>query len=164
MATARRNFLSHLLTPLQRALVCALVLLTGCSYIPIAGGELEGTVMPAPASWPQVAMTKVIELETNPAQPYSVKLWVIAMGSSLYVHAGANHTTWVENIEQNPHVRILIEESIYELEAARVTAADEFGRFSDSYEKKYGRRPRNENITEVYLFRLQAPEYKAETG
>ena len=103
MSTARINFFSHQLAPLRLALVCALVLLASCSYIPIAGGELKGTVVPAPASWPQVAATKVIELE-----------------------------------------------------AARVTAADEFGRFSDSYEKKYGRRPRNENITEVYLFRLQA--------
>lgn len=156
MAIAQRSFLSHLLAPMRRALVCVLVLLASCSYIPIAGGELEGTVVPAPASWPQVAATKVIELETNPAKPYSVKLWVIAMGSSLYVHAGANHTTWVENIEQNPHVRILIGESIYELEAERVTPAGEFVRFSDSYEKKYGSRPRNENISEVYLFRLQA--------
>ena len=27
---------------------------------------------------------------------------------------------------------------------------------SDAYEKKYGRRPRNENVAEAYLFRLGA--------
>ena len=40
--------------------------------------------------------------------------------------------------------------------ATRVEAQDEFDRFSDAYEKKYGRRPRNENVGEAYLFRLAA--------
>ena len=47
-----------------------------------------------------------------------------------------------------------IEEKLYELAAARVTEAEEFARFADVYEEKYGVRPRNENVSEVYLLRL----------
>jgi hypothetical protein len=47
-----------------------------------------------------------------------------------------------------------VEDSIYDLTATRVASQDEFDRFADAYEKKYGRRPGNENATEAYLFRL----------
>jgi len=47
-----------------------------------------------------------------------------------------------------------VNDSIYELAAARVADQAEFDRFSDAYERKYGRRPRNGNVTEAYLFRL----------
>jgi hypothetical protein len=79
---------------------------------------------------------------------------VIALGENLYVHAGANRSTWVENIEADPNVRLRVNDSIYELVASRVDGQEEFDRFSDAYEKKYGRRPRNENVAEAYLFRL----------
>ncbi len=104
--------------------------------------------------WTEVASAEVIELETNPADPYSVKLWIIGMGPNLYVHAGANRATWVEHIEQDANVRLLIEASLYELSAVRVENAEEFAAFADLYEVKYGNRPRNENVTEAYLFRL----------
>jgi hypothetical protein len=62
----------------------------------------------------------------------------------------------VENLESDPKVRLRVNETIYELTASRVESQDEFDRFSDAYEKKYGHRPRNENVGEAYLFRLQA--------
>jgi hypothetical protein len=131
-------------------------LLLGCGYVPFSGGELNGTLTPAPADWASTAQVNIVELETNPTEPYSVKLWIADMGSSLYVHAGANQTTWVQNIEQNADVRLLVGELLYELRAERVTSAGEFDRFSDRYEAKYSTRPRNENVAEAYLFRLQA--------
>ncbi len=85
-----------------------------------------------------------------------MNIWVIAMGENLYVHAGANRSEWVEHIEADPNVRLRVNDSIYELAASRVGAQDEFDRFSAAYEKKYGRRPRNENVGEAYLFRLAA--------
>ncbi len=45
-------------------------------------------------------------------------------------------------------------ERLFLLRASRVEGAEEFARFADVYEKKYGTRPRNENIDEIYLFRL----------
>jgi hypothetical protein len=85
-----------------------------------------------------------------------VNIWATAAGEHLYLHAGANRSAWVENIEADPNVRLRVGDSIYELAASRVEGQEEFERFSDAYERKYGRRPRNENVTEVYLFRLGA--------
>ena len=133
-----------------------LVILTSCSadFIPFSGGALEGNLVTAPGDWTEVSAAEVIQLETNPAEPYSVKLWIIGHGRHLYVHAGANRTTWVEYLENDPRVKLLIGENLYELLAKRVTDASDFKTFSDVYEGKYGRRPRNENVTEAYLFRL----------
>ena len=130
------------------------LLLAGCEYIPFSGGQLQGKITPLPAQWTDVASPNVIELETNPASPYSIKLWIIGDGPNLYVHAGANRATWVAHIESDPNVRVLIEEALYELHAERVASQSEFDAFSDLYETKYGNRPRNENVNEAYLFRL----------
>jgi hypothetical protein len=130
--------------------------LAGCGG-PVAllpGGALEGAVVPPPADWSFTDAVSTVQLETRPAEPYSVNIWMIGMDGSAYVHAGTNRSAWVEHIEADPSVRLQVSDAIYELAAARVTAQDEFDRFSDAYEKKYGRRPRNENVAEAYLFRL----------
>ena len=49
-----------------------------------------------------------------------------------------------------------MDEAVYELEAQRVATQDEFDRFSDAYDRKYGVRPRNPDVGEAYLFRLGA--------
>ena len=97
-----------------------------------------------------------MQLETRPDDPYSVNIWVIALGDHLYVHAGDNRSRWVENMEADPNVRLRVDDSLYDLVAARVTSQEEFDRFGDAYERKYGRRPGNENVAEAYLFRLAA--------
>ena len=130
----------------------------GCNgpFVLLPGGVLEGSTVPIPDSWSFTDGVDTVQLETRPGDPYSVNVWVIALGENLYVHAGDNRSTWVENMETDPSVRLRIDASIYELLAARVEDQEEFDRFSDAYERKYGRRPRNENIAEVYLFRLSA--------
>jgi hypothetical protein len=145
----------------QSALLLALALaasLAGCNrpLVLLPGGALEGKTVPAPESWAFTDDVSTVQLETRPADPYSVNIWVIALGEHLYVHAGANRSTWVENLEADPHARLRVNDSIYELAAARVDSQEEFDRFSDAYERKYGRRPRNEKVAEVYLFRLGA--------
>jgi hypothetical protein len=132
----------------------------GCSrpFVLLPGGALDGTPAAVPESWSFTDAVDTVQLETRPADPYSVNIWVIAMDPNLYVHAGANRSTWVEAIEADPRVRLQVDESIYELAAARVADQSEFDRFSSAYEKKYGRRPRNENVGEAYLFRLAARE------
>ena len=135
----------------------ALVLsLAGCSrpFLLLPGGALEGTPAAVPASWSFTDAVETVQLETQPGDPYSVNIWLTAAGDHVYVHAGANRSTWVEHIEADPNVRLRVNDSIYELAAARVATQEEFDRFSDAYEKKYGRRPRNENVGEAYLFRL----------
>ena len=128
----------------------------GCGS-PVAllpGGALEGSVSPAPADWSFSDAVDTVQLETRPGDPYSVNIWMIGLAEHAYVHAGANRAAWVEHMEANPNVRLGVEGALYELAAARVTTQDEFDRFSAAYEKKYGNRPRNESVTEAYLFRL----------
>jgi hypothetical protein len=146
---------------MRTALLSAALLLTltaGCSgpFVLAPGGALEGTTTAAPADWSFTDAVSTVQLETRPADPYSVNIWVIALGPNLYVHAGANRSTWVEHMEADPNVRLRVGDAIYELSAARVTEQAEFDRFSDAYERKYDRRPRNENVGEAYLFRLSA--------
>jgi hypothetical protein len=143
------------------AFAFALVLcgsVAGCSgpLVLLPGGALEGPTAAVPDDWSFTNEVETVQLETRPADPYSVNIWVIALGENLYVHAGASRSAWVDNMEADPNVRLLVGESIYELAAARVEGQDEFDRFSDAYERKYERRPRNESIGEVYLFRLAA--------
>ena len=150
--------------PLRRLfLVLSLALavvsgLAGCErpFVLIPGGALDAETVETPESWEFTDEVSTIQLETNPADPYSVNIWVTALGPSLYVHAGDNRAEWIANMEADPEVRLQVEESIYELTAARVDAQAEFDRFADAYEKKYGRRPGNEDATEAYLFRLVA--------
>lgn len=142
-------------------LVAALMLTgptAGCGgpFVLLPGSALEGTTVAAPADWSFTDAVNTVQLETRPADPYSVNIWVIGMGEHLYVHAGANRSEWVENMEADPNVRLRVGDSIYELAASRVGGQEEFDRFSAAYERKYGRRPRNENVAEAYLFRLAA--------
>ena len=120
----------------------------------LPGGALEGSTAAIPDSWSFTDEVDTVQLETSPADPYSVNIWVIALGEHLYVHAGANRAAWVENMEADPNVRLRVDAAIYELAASRVDGQEEFDRFSDAYEQKYGRRPGNENVDEAYLFRL----------
>jgi hypothetical protein len=142
-------------------LVFALMLcgsVAGCSgpLVLLPGGALEGPTAAVPDDWAFTDTVETVQLETRPADPYSVNIWVIALGENLYVHAGASRSTWVENMEADPNVRLRVGDSVYELAATRVEGQDEFDRFIDAYERKYERRPRNEKIGEVYLFRLAA--------
>jgi hypothetical protein len=148
---------SLLAIPLSLAIVLAAALV-GCGrpLLLLPGGALEGTPAAAPESWSFTDEVDTIQLETNPAEPYSVNLWVVALDEHLYIHAGANRSAWVEHLEADPNVRLRVDDSIYELVSSRVEAQEEFDRFSDAYDRKYGMRPRNGDVAEAYLFRLAA--------
>lgn len=148
MARKLARFLSLLLT--------ASIVGCGGPFVLLPGGALEGQAAAIPEGWSFTDAVDTVQLETRSSDPYSVNIWVIALDESLYVHAGTNRSEWVENMEADPKVRLRVEESIYELAAARVEGQEEFDRFSDAYEKKYGRRPGNESVGEAYLFRLGA--------
>lgn len=136
----------------------ALASLAACSdpFLLLPGGALDGPVAAAPESWAFTDAVQTVQLETRPAEPYSVNIWAVAVGEQVYVHAGANRSAWVEHLESDARARLRVEDTIYELSAERVAGQAEFDRFSDAYEAKYGRRPRNEKVAEAYLFRLTA--------
>ena len=135
----------------------SLFVVAGCGpFLLLPGGKLEGTTAPAPSNWAFTDEVKTVQLETRPEDPYSVNIWAVRIEPLLYVHAGANRSRWVENLEANPDVRVRVGDTLYDLRAYRVEGQDEFTRFSNAYEEKYGSRPRNENVMEAYLFRLEA--------
>ena len=134
-------------------------MLAGCSapLLLLPGGALEGSTVEAPAEWSLMEEIDVVQLETNPAEPYSVNVWVIPVDQNLYVHSGTTRTTWIENMEADARVRLKANDSIYELVASRVETQDEFDRFIAAYLNKYEKYPRDPVIREVYLYRLTAP-------
>lgn len=137
-------------------LVIFTFLIASCDAIPFSGGKLQGEVKPIPDGWPEVTQEEVIEIQTNPTDPYSVKLWVVVMNNHPYIHAGANRATWVEHLEQNPELILGHDGSLYELSAVRVTDMEEFNELREIYKDKYGNYPRNSNLNEIYLYRLDA--------
>ena len=142
--------------PLTIGFWLALLTSVGCAdYLPTSSGQLTGTVTAAPPDWTPIAQQEIVQLESQPSAPYSVNLWVIGEGQRLYVFAGDNYTTWVEHIDADPRVRLKMGGAIYLLNATRVTDAAEFEWFAQAWDKKYGHRPRNENVAETYLMRLQ---------
>jgi len=143
----------------MRKLITAVLiglLASGCAeYLPISSGALEGRVLPLPPSLDRITQDKIIQLETSAGDPYSVNLWVVEVVDDLHVFAGDNKATWVENIEQNPNVRLRSGDEIFELEAVRVNDPEIFALFSEAWEAKYGNRPQNESVAQTYLYRLR---------
>jgi hypothetical protein len=140
------------------AAMLALSLFLACGpTLVLPGGRLGGTPSPPPVDWDWTEDVSTIQLETRPEDPYSVNIWAVGIGQKLYVHAGANRSTWVENMEVNTSVRVRVDKKIYRLVAVRVYDQAEFDAFSIAYEEKYGSVPRNENVVDVYLFYLEAP-------
>jgi hypothetical protein len=144
------------IAPIAVVLLCLGTLACGGPFVLLPGGELAGQVEHVPAEWSVLDDISTVQIETNPEDPYSVNIWAAAVGSSLYLHAGGNRTTWVEHLEVNPNIRVRIDDKIYEMIGSRVSGEDEYATFSDAYEIKYGIRPRNENIDEIYVIRLEA--------
>ena len=81
----------------------------GCNgpFVLLPGGALEGSTVATPDSWSSTDEVDTVQLESRPAVPYSVNIWVIALGEHLYVHAEASRSTWVEKKEANPSARVL---------------------------------------------------------
>ncbi len=140
-------------------ILLGLIVIAGGGYFTsmmMPGGALAGSQTPVPADWTGADVPDIVEFETNRKDPYSVKIWAVPLGPHLYIHAGDNRARWVDHIEADPSVRLLVKDRLYDMTAERVTDAAEFATFSEAYEIRYGRRPGNENIAEVYLFRLVA--------
>ena len=140
-----------------RMIVLATSLMLGaCSanMLPFSSGALEGDEVAPVADWTEIASVEVVQLESRPADPYSVNLWVLGDGAKLYVFAGGTKANWIEHIEVDPNVRLKMGEVIYPLRAQRVTDPEEFEVFAEGWKEKYGRRPWNDDVTDTYLMRL----------
>lgn len=140
----------------SRTVIVALLLsvTAACSYIPFSGGALTGTPTPPLDDWRSVGEVAIIQLETRPSDPYSVKLWIVAEETHLYVFAGDNHSQWAQNLDAEPDARLQIEDKVYDLTARQITDQQEFRRFADAWLEKYGSDHTETKVDDVYLYRL----------
>ena len=143
--------------PNARILMVALCLMLSACNDPFAvmsGGELNGTVSEVPESWELDEISALAQLETRPSEPYSINLVYVQMNGQLYIYAGDNRTNWVQHIEQDPRIRIRINETIYPARAVRVTNDDEISAFAAIWTSRgfFQRDPLA--FDEVWLYRL----------
>ncbi len=137
------------------ALSLLLVVSEGPLFV-TSGGQLRGVVEDTPAAWHFDQTTGVAQLETRPKDPYSVNLAYVQLAGRLYVYAGDTRTNWVEHIEQNPFVRIRVDESIYPVRAVRVDDVDELTTFAAQWTSRSTFQRDPMQFDEVWLYRLEA--------
>ncbi len=99
--------------------VAALLAATfGCGgpFFVFPGGELSGRVVAeTPADWSFVR-DDFIDLETRPADPYSVELNYFVKDGKLYIDP-AEGRRWLAYLREDPNVRVRFGEDIYLLNA-----------------------------------------------
>lgn len=126
---------------------------------PLPGGRLSGEVVAPPADWTFTNAHDTVQLETNPADPYSVNIWGTRVGDSFYVAAGeGGEATWAQHIEADPNVRLGVGGNLYELRAVRIDLDDEpetRAAFLAALQQKYDfDAEEDERSSEAWLYRL----------
>ena len=115
-----------------------MLLVAGCGgpLGPFAGGELPGTSAEPPTAWQAVPET--VQLEVQPAEPYSVNVWAVGIGRHLYVATGPEGATWSSHLQRDSRVRVRVDGVVYALRASVVQDAEERERVVAAYLHKYG--------------------------
>ena len=122
----------------------------------MAGGELSGAVSDVPAVWQLDEESGLAQLETRPEDPYSINLTYVQMDGRFYIYAGDTKTNWVKHIEQNPLVRIRVDDTIYPARAVRVTSVNEIAEFAAMRVNRSAFQRDPNGLEEVWLYRLEA--------
>lgn len=142
---------------LRMLTVLSALVLFGCEPMgPLPGGPLSGEVQPAPDDWSALGGVEIVQLETRPDDPYSINIWGVGLGKHYYIASGGGgESKWVGYIQANPNVRLRIDDSIFELNAVRVTDEAELSRTTKQFYKKYDMESQgDEAAAEAWLFRL----------
>ena len=136
-------------------LTTTLTLMLGCGgpLVMLPGGALSGPVETPPADWSFTDAHETVQLETRPADPYSVNVWGTAAGDHFYV-AGRADNEWAAHIAADPNVRVRIDGTVYELHAEATSDEAELDAFLVALEKKYDFEPDPEERERAALFRL----------
>jgi hypothetical protein len=143
-------------TPVRVMSLVLLLLASGCSepFIVMSGKALSGTVKDAPPSWSAFEDVDVVQLETRPSDPYSVNIWMVAIGKDIFIATGGDDTNWSAHIAENPDVRLRIKGDIFELEADKVTDDREHRAVAAAYVKKYDLDEDDNWVLHGQVFRL----------
>lgn len=114
----------------RKLLILALLLFVqGCEGGPteiipgafaLPGGRLSGQSASA-ESWSAVVDGDgVLDLETRPGDPYSVRIGFVMRGDRIYIDP-ATERKWLPNLRADPNVRVRLGKQIYRARAVRVT-------------------------------------------
>lgn len=135
--------------------VCALML-SACEPVFIfAGGELSGTDEAHPESWDFAAEVDTVQIETRPADPYSVNVWGVGVGADFYVAASDGpEARWAHAIEADGNVRLKVAGRVFPLAAERVEGAEELARVVDAYAAKYDVDRDESFVDAAWVYRL----------
>ncbi len=128
----------------------------GCSgpTFLLPGGKLDGEVKPAPSDWAFVGEYGTAQIETRPADPYSVNVGFTVLDGRVYVNAGDTETQWVKNIGADPRVRLRIDGDLYDLRAERVTDSAETAAFAKAWTSQSTFRRDPSQFDEAWIYRL----------
>lgn len=123
------------------ALVLAALALGACGgpLGVVPGGKLDGEPVDAPIDdWAFASKTEDLQLETDPADPYSVNIWFVTEGAKLWVFAGGGESsTWAKNLLADPRALVRIDGKLYPRKAVRVTDPAEIEHVQQLYLAKY---------------------------
>ncbi len=105
------------------------ILLTGCQspFLVFPGKALEGTVSNT-ESFAFAESHRLLALEVNPDQPYSVILRTVVIDGELYLDA-APARQWGKLIEEDPRVRVKLDDTLYRATAVTNTDTSITNRF-----------------------------------
>ena len=137
-------------------LLCILTLAAcGEPFVTIPGGKLAGQSLVPPIEWNEVPDT--IQMEMRPADPYSINIWSVGVGTDLYVATSADGTIWTGILEADNSVRVRLQDVIYTLEASQVRDAEERDRVARAYAEKYEVDPGDGWVIQGMIIRLDRP-------
>jgi hypothetical protein len=133
------------------------LLMIGCGpIVMVAGGSLSGEITPVPTDWAFTNEVEVVQLETRPTDPYSVNIWLIEVEGAIYIVAGGGpETTWAQHIEEDPRVRLRVNDALYELRAVESNDATHRDLFLEAAKAKYDFDPDDEDTSKAVLYRLE---------
>lgn len=97
--------------------------------MPLPMGELKGEEREV-TSFDFASEYDILQLETRPADPYSVNLRVTVIDGDLYVDAGDRR--WRDHLEEDPRVRVRLGRFVYPAIAVEVTDPSIKSRFISS--------------------------------
>jgi hypothetical protein len=136
-------------------ILLALTLACG-PIVMIPGGALSGDVKPAPTDWSFADDVDTVQLETNPADPYSVNVWGVGSGAVFYIAAGEKTNQWAENLRADSRARIRIGSDVFEVKAIETADDAELDAFLTAAQAKYDFEPDPEQRAKATLFRFEA--------